>query len=131
MASADPSKPSAPDLPAYLKDPLERQSPDQLESVADYATELATWKRTNRERELKQKRAEEAVDDEELESLEERKIATDPEEYEDVPTSGAYITIKETKPGYHYYYWQWRDGEKWRNEYIAPVNPKSSTGSEN
>ncbi len=129
MASDDPSKPSAPDLPAYLQDPLERQSPAQLESIADYATELAAWKRTKRERELEQKRAEEAVDDEELKSLEERKIATDPDKYEDVPTSGAYITIKETKPGYRYYYWQWRNGNSWENKYIAPVNPKRGSES--
>ncbi|WP_276256473.1 hypothetical protein [Halomontanus rarus] len=128
MASDDPSKSSAPDLPAYLQEPLERQSPVQLESIADYATELAAWKRGQREHELKQKRAEEAVDDEELKDLEDREIATDPKEYEDVPTSGAYITIKETKPGYRYYYWQWRDGENWRNEYIAPVTPKRDAG---
>ncbi|WP_317175926.1 hypothetical protein [Halomontanus rarus] len=129
MASDTPSKPPAPDLPAYLQEPLERQSPERLESIAEYATGLAAWKRRKREHELEQKRAEEAVDDEELEDLEEREIATDPNEYEDVPTSGAYITIKETKPGYRYYYWQWRDGENWRNEYIAPVNPKQGTGS--
>ncbi|WP_337653100.1 hypothetical protein [Halomontanus rarus] len=80
MASDDPSKPSAPDLPAYLQEPLERQSPDRLESIADYATELAAWKRRKREYELEQKRAEEAVDDEELKDLEEREIATDPDQ---------------------------------------------------
>jgi hypothetical protein len=74
--------------------------------------------------EANQRRNEEAVDDEELEDLNERDISTDPTEYEDVPVSGAYITIKETKPGYRYYYWQWRDGDSWENEYIAPVNPK-------
>ncbi|WP_317175690.1 hypothetical protein [Halomontanus rarus] len=129
MASDAPSKPSAPDLPAYLQDPLERQSPDQLESIADYAIELAAWKRRKREHELEQKRAEEAVDDKELEDLEEREISTDPSEYEDVPISSAYITIKETKPGYHYYYWQWRDGDSWENKYIAPVNPKRNSES--
>ena len=39
---------------------------------------------------------------------------------EDVP-AGAYVTVKETKPGYKYYYWQWRDGDSWKNEYIGPV----------
>lgn len=34
----------------------------------------------------------------------------------------AYITIKETKPTYEYYYWQWRDGRSWKNEYIGPVS---------
>ncbi|MCU4743330.1 hypothetical protein [Natronoglomus mannanivorans] len=65
---------------------------------ADYAIELATWKRTKRDRGLEQKRIEEAVDNEELEDFEECGITTDPEAYENVPTSGAYITVKETKP---------------------------------
>ena len=129
MNDETPAKPSAPELPAYVQDPLESQSPDRLESIAEYAAELAAWKRRKRECELEQKRADEAVDEEELEGLENREVSTDPGEYEDVPTSGAYITIKETKPGYRYYYWQWRDGEKWRNEYIAPVNPKRSADS--
>jgi len=56
--------------------------------------------------------------------LDEREISTDPDDYEDVPTSGAYITVKETKPGYRYYYFQWREEDTWKNEYIAPVTPK-------
>ncbi|MFP9061511.1 hypothetical protein ACLI4R_13360 [Natrialbaceae archaeon A-chndr2] len=112
------SKPNAPDLPAYVLDPLEKQSPESLEKVAAYAVELAGWKRDQHEIERKK----EAVDPESLEELHERNISTDPDDYKDVPTSGSYITIKETKPGYHYYYWQWRDGNSWKNEYIAPVN---------
>ncbi len=119
-----PSKPSAPDLPAYVIDPLESQSPDRLELIAKYASDLAAWKRAKHDRELKQKQAEEAIDTDELEALEERDISTDSNDYENVPSSGAYITIKETKPGYHYYYWQWRDGDSWENEYVGPVNPK-------
>ncbi|WP_232833857.1 hypothetical protein [Saliphagus sp. LR7] len=59
--------------------------------------------------------------------LRERRISTDPQEYKGVATSGAYITIKETKPGYEYYYWQWREGNSWKNKYIAPVDPKNTT----
>ncbi|TYL36153.1 hypothetical protein CV102_23695 [Natronococcus pandeyae] len=119
-----PAKPSVPDLPAYVREPLENQSPNRLEAIAEYAEDLAAWKRAKRDRELEQKRAEEEVGEGELEDLEERDVSTDPEDYETVPASGAYITTKETKPGYHYYYWQWRDGDSWENEYIAPVNPK-------
>lgn len=120
-------KPPTPDLPKYLREPLEKQSPERLEAVAAYASDLAEWKREQREAELEQRRAEEEVDEEELEELKEREIATDPKEYDDVP-SGAYITVKTTKQtsekAYRYYYWQWRDGDSWKNEYIAPVNPK-------
>ncbi|MUV88485.1 hypothetical protein GJ629_00140 [Halapricum sp. CBA1109] len=117
-------KPPTPDLPKYLLEPLKKQSPERLEAVATYASDLAEWKREQREAELQQRRAEEEVDQEELEELEERGLSTDPNEYDDVPASGAYITVKETKPGYRYFYWQWRDGDSWKNEYIAPVNPK-------
>lgn len=128
MAKDTPEKPQTPDLPTYLREPLQRQSPEQLQVVASYATELAEWKRKRREIELERRQAREAVDEGELEDLEERDISTDPEEYDDVPSSGAYITVKTTKEtnesSYDYYYWQWREGDTWKNEYIAPVNPR-------
>jgi len=128
MGEEESSKPPAPDLPKYLREPLEKQSPERLDEVASYATELAKWKRQQRQEELERRRAEEEVDEEELEELEQREISTDPEEYDGVPASGAYITVKTTKQtgekAYRYYYWQWREGDSWKNEYIAPVNPK-------
>jgi hypothetical protein len=128
MNEEPPAKPPAPDLPKYLRGPLEKQSPERLETVATYTSELAEWKRHQRQQELECRQAEEAVDDEELQELEDRGISTDPEDYEDVPASGAYITIKTTKQtaekSYRYLYWQWREGDTWKNEYIAPVNPK-------
>jgi len=128
MANDTSEKPPAPDLPKYLREPLEKQSPERLETVATYATELAEWKRRQRQQELERRRAEDEVDDEELGELEDRGISTDPADYEDVPTSGAYITIKTTKQtgekSYRYYYFQWREGETWKNEYIAPINPR-------
>ena len=122
-----PENPPAPDLPTYLREPLERQSPERLESVTSYATNLAEWKREQQAAELERRRAEEAVDEEELEGLEEREISTDPDDYDDVPASVAYITVKTTKEtgetSYEYYYWQWREGEKIRSQYKGPVNP--------
>jgi hypothetical protein len=128
MTEDVPEKPPAPDLPKYLREPLERQSPKRLEAVVSYASDLAEWKRDRRAAELEQRRADEEVDEEELEALEERNVSTDPEDYDDVPSSGAYITVKTTKEtgetSYEYYYWQWREGDTWENEYIAPVNPR-------
>lgn len=127
--SKEPSgRPPAPDIPKYLREPLEKQPSERLETVAAYAQELAEWKRQQRQDELKQRRAEEEVDEEQLAELEDRDVSIDPTEYEDVPVSGAYITIKTTKQTskkeYRYYYWQWREGDSWKNEYIAPVNPQ-------
>lgn len=113
-------RPSRPDLPAYLLDPLERQSPAALDRVARYAIALAAWKRDER---TIDEREDDAVGDRRLAALRSRGISTDPGEYDGVPASGAYVTVKETKPGYRYYYWQWRDGDAWKNEYIAPVDP--------
>lgn len=127
--SEEPSgKPPVPDLPKYLCEPLEKQSPERLETVATYAQELADWKRQQHQDELERRRAEEEVDEEQLADLEEREVSTDPADYEDVPASSAYITVKTTKQTgqkeYRYYYWQWREGDSWKNEYISPVNPQ-------
>lgn len=128
MAGEPLEKPLPPELPKYLREPLEKQSPERLETVAEYANALAEWKRQQRQQELERRRAEEEIDEEELEELEGRDVSTDPEDYEDVPASGAYITVKTTKrtekKAYRYYYWQWREGDSWKNEYIAPVNPQ-------
>jgi len=126
MAEDSPEKPPAPELPKYLLEPLESQSPERLDAVATYAADLAEWKRQQRQEELDRRRSEEEVDEEELEKLDERGVSTDPEDYEDVPASGAYITVKTTKEtaekSYRYLYWQWREGDTWKNKYIAPVN---------
>jgi hypothetical protein len=131
MAEDPVDKPPIPDLPKYVREPLEKQSPERLERVAAYAAELAEWKRQQREHEVEQRRADDEVDEEELEALEERGISTDPDDYEDVPASGAYVTVKTTKQtgkkSYRYYYFQWREGDSWKNEYIAPVNPKQDS----
>ena len=128
MTQDVPEKPPAPELPKYLREPLENQSPERLEAVAAYAADLAEWKRRQQQVELDRRRVEEEVDEEDLKELDEREISTDPDDYEDVPTNGAYITVKTTKEtadkSYRYFYWQWREGDSWKNEYIAPVNPK-------
>jgi hypothetical protein len=128
MPEDAPEKPPAPNLPKYLREPLEKQSPERLEVVATYASELAEWKRQQRQGDLERRRAEEEVGEDQLEELEERGVSTDPTDYDDVPTSGAYITVKTTKQTaqkkYQYFYWQWREGDSWKNEYIAPVDPQ-------
>lgn len=119
----DTERPSAPDLPGQLRDAMDELSVESLEELADYAGALAAWKRSNPPT-SPDTSPEDAVDDDVVEDLEDQGVSMDPDDYDDVPTTGAYITVKEPKPGYHYYYWQWRDGETWKNEYIAPVNPK-------
>ena len=114
-------------MPKHLRKPLENQSPEQLEAVVAYAGNLAEWKRQQSQEELERRRAEKEVDEGELKKLSERNISTNYEGYQDVPTSGAYISIKTTKKTSkksYRYYWQWREGDSWKNEYIAPVVPQ-------
>ena len=84
MVRENPTKPAAPELPKYLREPLEKQTAGH-EEVASYAADLAGWKRQQRQENLEHRRAEEEIDEEELEDLNEREISTDPEDYEDVP----------------------------------------------
>jgi hypothetical protein len=126
--SDDPPRPSPPDLPAYLLDPLARQSPERLDAAAAYARDLADWKRERRRHEARRRRSETAADADDLAALERRGVSTDPTDYDDLPAN-AYVTVKTTKRtgdrAYRYYYWQWRDGDSWENAYIAPVEPRA------
>jgi hypothetical protein len=121
--AGDTERPSGPNLPAHVRDAVDELSVEELEDLADYAQALADWKREQPPA-SPDTAPEDAVDDDVVEDLEEQGVSMDPDDYDDVPATGAYITVKEPKQGYRYYYWQWRDGDTWKNEYIAPVNPK-------
>jgi len=121
--TGDTERPSAPGLPGHLRDAVDGLSVEELEDLADYAQGLADWKREQPPT-SPDTSPEDAVDDDVVEDLEEQGVSMDPDDYDDVPVTGAYITVKEPKQGYRYYYWQWREGDTWKNEYIAPVNPK-------
>ena len=121
--TVDTERPSGPDLPAHVRDAVDGLSVEELEDLADYAQALADWKREQPPA-SPDTSPEDAVDDDVVVDLEEQGVSMDPDDYDDVPATGAYITVKEPKPGYRYYYWQWREGDTWKNEYISPVNPK-------
>ena len=105
--SYEPPTPSA-ELPTEIVNTLNEYSADQLQHVARYAEELAEHK-------AREARLEEESDDD--------KIDERPEDLPDDVPSKATITIKEINDN-RYYYWQWRDGEKIRSKYKAPVNPE-------
>lgn len=101
------------EIPTYLAEGLEKQSPETLRLISQVAAELAGEKERAAERELE----EQAVDEEELPEGE------NPEEWkrEQAPR-GASLTVK-TINANDYYYWQWRDGQHIKSEYVRPVNP--------
>jgi len=105
--SYEPPTPSA-EVPTEIVNTLNEYSADQLQHVARYAEELAEHK-------AREARLEEESDEEEIDER--------PEDLPDDVPSKATITIKEINDN-RYYYWQWRDGEKIRSKYKAPVNPE-------
>ena len=104
--SYEPPTPPA-ELPAEIVNTLNDYSPDQLQHVARYAEALAEHK-------AREARLEEESDADEIDKR--------PDDLPDDVPSKATITIKEINDN-RYYYWQWRDGEKIRSKYKAPVNP--------
>jgi len=105
MSYESPTPPA--DLPTDIVNTLNSYSPDQLQQVARYTKQLAEHKA--REARLK-------------EESEEDKIDERPDDLPDDVPAKATITIKEINDN-RYYYWQWREGEKIRSKYKAPVNP--------
>lgn len=86
---------------------LNESTPERLRNVGTYAEELSEHKEraTRLKEEADQVKGEERLDD----------------LPDDVPAK-ATITIKEIKDN-RYYYWQWREGDKVKSKYKAPVNP--------
>jgi hypothetical protein len=104
--SYEPPTPPA-DLPTDIVDNLNGYSPDLLQDIAHYAEELAEYKA--REARLEEESNEDEIDDR-------------PNDLPDDVPSKATITVKEINNN-HYYYWQWRDGDRVRSKYKAPVDP--------
>lgn len=113
-----PSDPEPPDeIPSYIADGLDRQDPETLRAIATFAESLAAHTETAVEQEL----TEAAVDEDEPPG------EYDEQEWEDL-TAGveapgkATLTVKTINDN-DYYYYQWRDGEEIKSEYVAPVSP--------
>lgn len=107
-----PTEPTAPDgIAQYITDGLERQGPEDLRTIAAYAEELAVYKEAQAEAEL---------DDQDDEVV--RESSEDIDDLPDDVPGKASVVIKEINDN-RYEYYQWRDGEKIRSKYKAPVNP--------
>ena len=98
-------------VPNYIREGLKKQNPSTLRRIAEMAENLAEQK----ERELEKELQERTVEDDEL--------PDDVREYPDDVPGKACVTTK-TIDGNDYYYYQWREGDKIKSEYIRPVNPK-------
>ncbi len=105
MSYEPPTQPV--NLPAGVVNTLNESTPERLRDIATYAEELAEHK----EREARFK---EETDQEEVKER--------PDDLPDEVPSKATITIKEINDN-RYYYWQWREGDKVKSKYKAPVSP--------
>lgn len=124
----EPERPSAPmNLPKYLREGLDKQSPDRLRTAAEYATRLAAWKEDKAERELEERTGED-VDDVpdgwESDAEEWEEVVEKAREKADIQGKG--YRTKKRIDGRDYWYLQWREGEHVRSKYIAPVNPANT-----
>lgn len=111
-------EPPAPDdAPKYVREGLEKQDPDTLRDLAHYARALADYKEADAERQLEEQAAD--VDDvpEEWDADEWNETV----EKADAPKR-ATLTTKEID-GRSYFYYQWREDDSIKSEYLAPVTP--------
>jgi len=121
-----PPRPQPPSkLPKYLREGAEKQSPDRLRALADYATRLADWKEAKAQHKMEQ-RAEQDPDDTPDNYSEDdwSEIIEGARDEEDLAGGKGAVTVK-TINDCDYYYLQWREGDDVLSKYLAPVNPSS------
>jgi len=112
MTPPEPDLPTPPEeIPKYLAEPLTKQPPARLRTIAAYATELADAKATH----------EEASADDDEDDLDIEHDDVNDEMPDDVPKRAT--KTKKTINDNQYWYWQWREGDTIKSEYIEPVNP--------
>lgn len=107
MTDEVPQAPAS--IPKYIRDGLEKQDEQTLRDIAEYAGALAEFRQA-------ETTEEEAAED----TVEETDAVSDEElDRRDAPARATRVTkeINENR----YYYWQWREGEKIKSEYIGPV----------
>lgn len=120
MPQPDPPK----SIPKYIREGLEKQGPETLRTIADFAERMADYKVRQIEQELEEQAVQDAGETpEEWDEEAWTKHVDDIREEKDIP-SKATLTTKRID-GRDYYYYQWREGDKITSEYVAPVNPAS------
>jgi hypothetical protein len=116
-------------LPKYLVEGVEKQSPDRLRRLAEYAEQMADYKEEKAARELEE-RADQDVDTtpDDWNEDEWEDVVVDAREEADLASGKGTLTTK-TIDDRDYYYLQWREGDNIKSQYVAPVTPADSEGS--
>ena len=118
------ARPEAPsNLPKYMIDGVEKQSPEDLRDLAAYAERMAEWQEAEAQRKLEERSDQEATETpEEWDDDEWEEAVDDARDDADIPASKGTLTTK-TIDGRDYFYLQWREGSNIRSQYVAPVTP--------
>jgi len=107
-----------PDPPAgiaqYILNGLDRQSPEELRTIADYADQLAAWEANQQATEQEQADADDQDD-----VVAERETVDD-ERPDGVPGKAS-VVVKEID-GNRYEYWQWWEDGGTKSQYKGPVS---------
>ena len=129
---SEPTKPTPSDLlPKYIVEGLQKQDSETLQAIAYYAQELrvyrATQAETDRTTVADSHHIKQATADELIAKTHAKEIPDDVVDWnaifeKDVPTKASIVT--KTINDNQYYYFQWREGDTIKSEYITPVSPK-------
>ena len=121
----EPEPPSR--LPKYLREGLQKQNVEDLRVVAEFAEELAAYREQRQQRAL-EANADRDVDDvpDEWDDDEWEDELEEAREKADLSEPKGTLTTK-TIENRDYYYLQWREGDKIRSQYVAPVAPADSS----
>lgn len=113
-------------LPKYLTTGVEKQSPEDLRDLAEYAERMADWMEAEAQREMEERAEQEPLETPEEWGEEEwKEVVEDARDDADLDGSKGTLTTK-TIDGRDYYYLQWREGSTIKSEYVAPVVPADS-----
>ncbi|WP_227378590.1 hypothetical protein [Haladaptatus halobius] len=130
-----PTIPTPPaSLPKYLAEGLQKQDSETLKDVQEYATELRLYQaaQTGLDRPKAGDTTDNSADvaniaDELLIKVRENEISEEVADWDEIVEKGvparATLTTKTINDN-QYYYFQWREGEQVKSQYVAPVTPK-------
>lgn len=126
-----PTRPTLPDsLPKYLAEGLQKQDSEMLRAIAQYAQELRVYRaaqaKADRTAAADTYHSEQATADELAAKARVKGIPDDAADWnaifqKGVPAKASIVT--KSINNNQYYYFQWREGEQIKSEYLAPVSP--------
>jgi len=119
-----PPRPTEPDLPEYVLDPLRRSDADRLREISEYALSLSKWKEHRTEiEEMQENEVRRRISEYHKEDLRNAGKSASPKDYDGVPVDGrAYVVVKTPRDD-PYYYWAWRtETGSWSSKLICRVD---------